>query len=255
MNAVASLITASSSVIALQSPVQSKLVNPTLRKNLQSIGNLGKTLLRHKHNTNTVKTLAKRLHNLNGLPKINNALSTADIMSSSCKLLKHNPPHAQVKKCNDASCCTQANTAAVKLRAVKSSLVKFNKQVSTHSMTVTAIVNAVASLITASSSVIALQSPVQSKLVNPTLRKNLQSIRDLGKTLLRHKHNTNTVKTLAKRLHNLDGLPKINNALSTADIMSSSCKLLKHNLPPPSPSPPPPPRSITTTSINSIYTS
>lgn len=161
--------------------------------------------------------------------------------------------NANVKKCNNSSCCKQAKTAAVKLRAVQSSLIKFNKQVLTnsHSATVTAIVNAVPPLIKASSSVIALDSPVELKVVNPALKKTLNSIRTLGTTLLKKKHNKNKVKTLAKMLHNLNGLPKINNAVSTANILYSGCKLLKPNPPlspspppPQSPSPPPPPTTL-----------
>lgn len=147
--------------------------------------------------------------------------------------------NANVKKCTNASCCRQAETAAVKLRAVQISLVKFNKQVSTHShsVTVTGIVNAVTPLIRASSSVVALHSSVELIVVNPTLRKTLKSIMSLGTTLLKKKYNKNKVKTLAKMLHNLNGLPKINNAVSTANIISSNCKLLQHNPPPPSPPP------------------
>ena len=161
--------------------------------------------------------------------------------------------NANVKKCTNASCCKQAKTAAVKLRAVQNSLVKFNKQVLTHghSIAVTAIVNAVAPLIKASSLVIALQSPVELRVISPTLRKTLKSTRSLGTTLLKHKHNKNKVKTLATMLHNLNVLPKINNAVSTANIISSSCKLLKLNSPPKqrppppsSPSPPPPPSTL-----------
>jgi len=150
--------------------------------------------------------------------------------------------NAQIKKCNNASCCTQVETATVKLRAVQRNLVKFNEQVSTHShsVTVTAIVNAVAPLIKASSDVIALQSPVQLKLVSPALRKTLKSIMSMGTTLLKQEHSKNKVKTLAHMLHDLNALPKINSAVSTANVLSSGCKLLKPSPPPPSPSPPPP---------------
>ena len=97
--------------------------------------------------------------------------------------------NANVKKCNNSSCCKQAKTAAVKLRAVQSSLVKFNKQMSTHShsVTVTGIVNAVTPLIKASSSVVALHSSVELIVVSPTLRKTFKKHNEFGNHLTQKK--------------------------------------------------------------------